>query len=74
MPQNSNNSCGIKVLLFKIVKNNRENKSLQLQVWFRSETNEAVNQVKAKLLKVVQLERVDSKDDVSPDKSHSFAI
>lgn len=41
-----------------------ERKSLQFQVWFRSENDEAVNQVKAKLLMIIQSERSDSKDDV----------
>lgn len=50
-------------------RNKRGNKSLQFKVWFRSENYEAVNQVKAKLLKIVQSERSDSKDDIRPDKS-----
>lgn len=70
MPQESkHNSCGIKGVRFKKGKNKRGNKRLQFQVWFRSENDEAVNQVKAKLLKIVQLERSDSKDDVRPDNT-----
>lgn len=67
-------SCGIEGVRFKKGKNKRGNKSLQFQVWFRSENDEAVNQVKAKLLKIVQSERSNSKDDVRPDKSHRFVI
>lgn len=74
MPRESNNSCGIKGVRFKKGKNKRGNKSLQFHVWFRSENDEAVNQVKAKLLKIVQSERSNSNDDVRPDKSHGFAI
>lgn len=69
------NSCGIEGLRLKKKKgkNKRGNKRLQFQVWFRSENDEAVNQVKAKLLKIVQSERSDSKD-VRPDRSHRFVI
>lgn len=51
-----------------------EIKEYSFKVWFRSENDEAVNQVKAKLLKIVQSERSDSKDDVRPDKSQRFPI
>lgn len=68
------NSCDIKGVRSKKGDNERGDESLQFQVWFRSENDEAVNQVKAKLLKIVQSERSDSKDDVRPDKSHRFAI
>lgn len=73
-PRMKRNSCCIKGVRFKKVKNKWGNKRLQFQVWFRSENDEAVNQVKAKLLKIVQSERSDSKDDVRPDKSHRSAI
>lgn len=40
--------------------------SLQFQVWFQSENDEAVNQVKAKSLQIVPSERSDSTDHVKP--------
>lgn len=74
MPRESNNNCDIEGIRFKKGKNKRVNKSFQFQVWFRSENDEAVNQVKAKLLKIVHSERSHSKDNVRPDKSHRFTI
>lgn len=55
-------------------KEHKGKKSLQFKVWFRSENGEAVNQVKAKLLKIVQSEHSDTRDYVRPDKSNQFAI
>lgn len=69
MPRELNTTAMVSRVRSKERKNKRGSKSLQFQVWFRSEYDEAVKHIKAKLLKIVQSERSYSKDDVRPDKS-----
>lgn len=61
------NSCGSQIPKERGRSTRGEMNSFK--VWFRSDDNEAVNQVKAKLFKIVQSERSNSNDDVRPDKS-----
>ncbi len=53
MPQELNTTVVVSRVRFKKGKNKKGNKSLQFQGWFRSENDEAVKHIKAKLLKIV---------------------